>query len=293
MSRPLRIQFPGALYHVTSRGNRKGSIFSDDRDRAAFLDILGDVVRRYRWMCHAYCLMGNHYHLLIETPEPNLSAGMRQLNGVYTQWYNAVHQTVGHVFQGRFKAVIVEKEAHLLEVCRYIVLNPVRAGLASHPREWRWSSYAATAGLCKGMPWLTMNWLLTQFGAKRHEARKSYRQFVREGCGLASPLEGLAGGFILGSEAFVSLCRTMLDGDKSLDDVPRTQQHVGRPPLSIIFADVTKGDRAARNQAIAKAFLDYGYSQKAIGDYCGLHYATVSRLLKHLAKTPHNTRYKT
>ncbi len=293
MARPLRIQFAGALYHVTSRGNRKESIFADDRDRSALLDILGDVVQRCGWMCHAYCLMGNHYHLLIETPRANLSAGMRQLNGVYTQRYNAVHDTVGHVFQGRFKAVLVEKERHLLELSRYIVLNPVRAGLAADPRQWHWSSYAPTAGLRKGMPWLTTDWLLTQFGVERHEARIAYRQFVREGLGVESPLEGLAGGFILGGEAFVSRCRAALDGDAPLDDVPRTQQYVGRPSLRALFAGIATDERAARNPAILKAFFDYGYTQKAIGDHFGLHYATVSRLLKHGEEGRRNTRYKT
>jgi len=281
MARPLRIQFAGALYHVVSRGNRKAAIFADDRDYAAFLGILGDVVQRYRWLCHAYCLMRNHYHLLIETPEPNLSAGMRHLNGVYTQRYNAVHQTVGHVFQGRFKAVLVEKDAHLLEVSRYVVLNPVRAGLAPHPRQWRWSSYAPTAGLRKGRPWLTTDWLLTQFGVKRLEAWKAYRQFVREGLGVTSPFEGLPGGLVLGGEAFVARCRALLDCDTPLNEVPRAQQHVGRPTLDAIFADIAPRDRSRRNRAIVTAFFDYGYSQKAIADHCGLHYATVSRLLKH------------
>ena len=155
-----------------------------------------------------YYLMGNHYHLLVETPEPNLSAGMRYLNGVYTQRYNGVHRTAGHVFQGRFKAVLVEKEAHLIEVSRY----------------------AATAGLRMGVPWLSTDWLLTQFGVQRHAARKAYRQFVREGRDVP-PLEGLAGGFILGREVFVARCRAMLEGDEALAGVPRTQQHVGRPSL--------------------------------------------------------------
>lgn len=129
MARPLRIEYPGAVYHLTSRGNRQEAIFQDDEDRYGFLDIFGKTVRRYNWICHAYCLMDNHYHLLVETPDGNLSLGMRQLNGLFTQLINRRHGKVGHVFQGRFKSILVEKEAHLLELCRYVVLNPVRAKL--------------------------------------------------------------------------------------------------------------------------------------------------------------------
>jgi len=170
MARPLRIEFADALYHVTARGNLAGRIFEDDEDRRELLGILDAVVQRFNWACHAYCLMRNHYHLLIQTPEANLSRGMRQLNGVYTQKYNRRHDTPGHVFQGRFNAVVIEKESHLLEVSRYVVLNPVRAGMVKRPHEWRWSSYRATAGLCAGPRFLSTGWLLTQFGAVSAEA---------------------------------------------------------------------------------------------------------------------------
>ena len=147
MSRPLRIEFSGALYHVTARGNRRESIFLDDGDQARFLDVLGEVCRHFNWQLHAYCLMTNHYHLLIETPDGNLSKGMRQLNGVYTQRFNRTHGRVGHVFQGRFKGILVQKESYLLELARYIVLNPVRAGMVPFAQDWPWSSYRATVGL--------------------------------------------------------------------------------------------------------------------------------------------------
>jgi REP element-mobilizing transposase RayT len=129
MARPLRVQYAGAAYHVTSRGNAGSSIFKDDKDRLTLLKVLKDVNDRYHWFCHAYCLMDNHYHLVIETPDGNLSRGMRHLNGVYTMRFNRDHQRVGHVFQGRYKAILIQKESHLLEVCRYVVLNPVRAGM--------------------------------------------------------------------------------------------------------------------------------------------------------------------
>ena len=138
MVRPLRLEFPGAVYHVTSRGNAREPIFADERDRAGYLAVLGSAVARHNWLCHAYCLMGNHYHLLVETPDGNLSLGMRHLNGVYTQEYNRRHGRVGHVFQGRFKAIVVDRDSYLLELCRYVVMNPLRAGMVESPDDYRW-----------------------------------------------------------------------------------------------------------------------------------------------------------
>ena len=142
MARPRRLQFAGAVYHVTSRGNARGKVFFTDVDRELFLRTLSGVVTRYRWICHAYCLMANHYHLLIETPKANLSLGMRQLNGIYTQSFNRRQNRVGHLFQGRFKAILVEKDTHLLELCRYVVLNPARVKGSATAQKWKWSSYA-------------------------------------------------------------------------------------------------------------------------------------------------------
>lgn len=154
MSRPLRIEFAGALYHVTSRGNRQEDIYHDDADRHLFLKTLGNVCAVYNWRCHSFCLMSNHYHLLVETPDANLSKGMRQLNGVYSQSYNRKYKRVGHVFQGRYKAIHVEKESYLLELSRYIVLNPVRAEMVRSAEEWPWSSYRPTVRQLQGFGWL-------------------------------------------------------------------------------------------------------------------------------------------
>ena len=146
MVRPLRIEYEGALYHVTSRGNAGGDIFVDDKDRTRFLETFSEVVERYRFIIHAYCLMSNHYHVMVETPQGNLSAGMRQLNGVYTQRFNVHRGSRGHLMQGRYKAFLVEKESYLLELSRYIVLNPVRAGKVASPHQWAWSSYRQIGG---------------------------------------------------------------------------------------------------------------------------------------------------
>ena len=173
MARPLRLEFAGALYHVTSRGDRREDIYEDDEDRVAFLNVLASVARRFNWLVHAYCLMSNHYHLLIETPDGNLSQGMRQLNGVYTQYSNRRHRRVGHLFQGRYKAILVQKESYLLEVACYIVLNPVRAGMVRSAGDWPWSSYRATAGREAIPEWLTTDWVLSAFGTQC--ARRSWR----------------------------------------------------------------------------------------------------------------------
>ena len=146
MARPLRLEIPGAIYHVTSRGDRREPIYEDDVDRLEWLSILAQVCERYHWRVHAYCLMGNHYHILLETADGNLSKGMRQLNGVYTQYFNRRHNRVGHVYQGRFKAILVEKDAYLLELSRYVVLNPIRAGMVKSFGYQSFNELRATAG---------------------------------------------------------------------------------------------------------------------------------------------------
>ena len=160
MARPLRIEFPGAVYHLTSRGNARQRIFLNNDDRKLFLETLFHVVTRYGWLCHSYCLMDNHYHLLVETPKPTLCSGMRHLNGVYTQTYNRRHKKVGHILQGRYKAILVEKEAYLLELCRYVVLNPLRVKARDRVDQWKWSSYRVTAGLARAEKFLTIDWIL-------------------------------------------------------------------------------------------------------------------------------------
>lgn len=187
MARPLRIEFAGALYHITARGNARENIFVDDTDRENFLSLLLQTCQRHHWLCHAYCLMSNHYHLLIETQSATLSSGMKLLNGSYTQTFNRCHRRVGHVFQGRFKAILVERDAHLLELARYIVLNPVRAGMVRSANDWRWSSYRATAGLADAAEFLITDCVLGNFGRRRSTAQEAYRRFVAEGKTQHSP----------------------------------------------------------------------------------------------------------
>jgi putative transposase len=271
MARPLRLSFPGAVYHVTSRGNARHDIVADDRDRSQWLSLLAHVVDRYGWLCHAYCLMDNHYHLVIETPKPNLSIGMRQLNGRYTQAYNRRHEQVGHVFQGRFTAILVEKDAHLLELCRYVVLNPVRAKIVSHPRLWVWSSYRATVGETKAPGWLTTDWILSQFGQRGGAAQARYRTFVAEGRGGPAPWEQLTGQIYLGSEKFVAQHQP----NRVIRDIPRRQTQAQRPSLETLFER-----KGALEKTIHQAYRQYGYRLADIADHLGVHAATVSRRLK-------------
>jgi putative transposase len=275
MARPLRIEFAGALYHVTSRGNERRAIFFSDDDRSAFLGVLGDVVGRFDWLCHAYCLMGNHYHLLLETREANLSKGMRQLNGVYTQRVNRTHQRVGHLFQGRFKGILVQKETYLLELARYIVLNPVRAGMVADPAAWVWSSYRATAGLEAKPPYLTTDWLLAAFGQTTRAATAGYVRFVDAGIGRESPWDALKGQIYLGSEDFVEAMQRCIRPDQSLREIPRRQRQGVARPLEHYAARFTDRDRA-----MAEAYRTGAYSMQAIAEHFRVGRMTVSRAVR-------------
>jgi putative transposase len=283
MARPLRIEYDGALYHVTSRGNERKSIFKDDADRELLLKTLAQVSERFNWLCHAYCLMSNHYHLVIETPDGNLSRGMRQLNGVYTQAFNRRHRRVGHLFQGRFKGILVQKESHFLEVCRYVVLNPVRAKAMRQPREWPWSSYRATAGQAPTPRCLTVDEVLSHFGQRRGTAQQKYRQYVSEGIDGAPIWENLEAQSLLGLEGFAEALRGHVTGKQRLQEVPKAQRLIGRANLEILFKQAER-NKATRNELITEAVYKHGYSQIEVARHLNLHYSTVSRLIKSLTK---------
>ncbi len=274
MARPLRLEFPGALYHVTSRGDRQEDIFSDNDDRQLFYDVLDEVYERYNWRIHSYCLMSNHYHLLIETPDANLSSGMRQLNGVYTQRFNSKQHRVGHVFQGRYKAILVQKDSYLLELSRYIVLNPVRARMVRAAKDWPWSSYRATVGQTEIPACLYVDWLLSVFSKQRKTAIRQYKQFVADGKGQPSPWEQLKNQVYLGNEQFVKRMQAKLDLKKDLSEIPIAQKRVAAKPLSYYIKRYKDRDRG-----IIEAYASGAYSMKEIGEYVGLHYSWVSRVI--------------
>jgi REP-associated tyrosine transposase len=280
MARPLRIEFPGAVYHVTSRGNERKAIFRDDQDRRVFLDILANATRRYNWLCHAYCLMDNHYHLLIDTPDGNLSIGMRQLNGIYTQRFNQRHNRVGHLFQGRFKAVLVQKDSHLLEACRYVVLNPIRVKRVQKPEEWIWSSYAATAGRTRPHPCLATDWVLSQFASKRKMAEGGYRRFVRDGIGVESIWNSVRAQSVFGEDDFIESLSDFVKGRKQIPEIAKSQRFINKPPLGDIFRSEVMGDKRKRNKSIGEAVLEHGYTQREVADHLGIHFTSVSRILR-------------
>jgi REP element-mobilizing transposase RayT len=280
MARPLRIEYPGAVYHVTSRGNGGNAIFLDDGDRRSFLHVFDSVVKKSNWLCHAFCLMDNHYHILIETPDGNLSRGMRQLNGVYTQAFNRRYDTAGHIFQGRFKAILVEKEVYLLQLSRYLVMNPVRAGMVEQPAHWKWSSYPATAGMRKVPSYLTVDWILGQFGRSKAEARQRYKRFVKSDTKDDAPWQGLKGQIFLGGEAFLKKVRSLSMESEGIKEVPRVQRYAHRPPLEKLLPEKAVRANRQRNKTLYEAHVKYGYSLKEIADCLGVHYTTVSKAVK-------------
>jgi len=265
---------------VTSRGNARADIYLSDDDRKIFLDVLENVVDRFGWICHAYCLMTNHFHLMIETPQANLSRGMRQLNGVYTQRFNRSHSRVGHVFQGRFKSIVVDKDAYLLELSRYIVRNPVAAGMVGDVRDWSWSSYQATAGDLPAPDFLSVVWLLSQFDSKPTRARKAYVRFVRKEL-LASPWKSLNGPDILGDDAF----RGLLQGESGKIPVGIAKRKVLLRHLPL--SDIASEERT-RSAWMQEAYRKHGYTMQEIGTFAGLHHSTVSRLIKNEDENPRN-----
>ena len=271
MARQLRLEFEGAFYHVTARGNARQPIFQDDADRQQFLNLLGREILQQRWRCYAYCLMDNHYHLLLETPEANLSRGMRRLNASYTQRFNRRHGRVGHVLQGRFKSILVEKESYLLELCRYLVLNPVRAGVVDTAPDWRWSSYRATAGDEPAPTWLDVAGVLALFDPKPRAAQRAYRHFVHAGIGHSSPWSQVKGQIFLGSAAFLMRMESLIQGQR-VANVPATQ---------------TRPTRLRPEEVLARVAAVYGVNVRAmLTRFHPEAYCSAAWLLRRSANEP-------
>lgn len=267
MARPLRLDIPDGIHHVTARGNARGLVYVDEIDRLKWNEVLTEVTKRFGWIVLAYCQMTNHYHLLVETPEPNLSRGMRQLNGVYAQRFNRRHDRVGHVFQARFSGTLIQREEHLVNVAAYIARNPVVAGLCEHPGDWSWSSYRATVGL-EPPGFVAVHRLLGFFGERSNHTRDDYRLHAEQRC--EDPFADVDGAVILGSDDFVKTHTAALE---QIPEVPRRHWQPTRPPLERF---VTKRS----NASIAAAYMQYGYTMLEIAEHLGLHYATVSRRIR-------------
>ena len=272
MTRPLRIEFSGALYHITSRGNARNIIYTDDVDRTRFLELLSQLCDRHDWLCHSYCLMSNHYHLLVETKRPTLSKGMKGLNGQYAQMFNRRHNRAGHLFQGRHKAILVQKESYLLELARYIVLNPVRAKMVQTPEQWPWSSYRALAGYSTTQSELTTEWILGMFNANKKTACARYRNFVAEGKNQPTPWSDLKNQIYLGSEAFVDDMLCKLDPMQPVSDIPSVQKLSAPKPIKYY-----KNKYKDQSIAMAIAYLGGHYTLTEVGNEFGVSRTTVSR----------------
>lgn len=285
MARPLRIEFAGALYHVISRGNERKPIVRDDRDRAKRLEWLQRTIDTCGWHLHAFVLLTNHEHLFVETPEPNLSAGMQLLNGSYTSYFNRRHRRAGHLFQGRFKGHLIEEEGYFLEVSRYIHLNPLRAKMVENLEEYPWSSYPGYVNARKSLAWVCYTRVLGEFGSKQQHPRRDYRAFVKAGVAVppVSPFAQATEGLLLGSMVFVNRIRGLLEGRERTSGIPELKRLRPRPSLDQILAVVAehfdcdqsawsagrRSDDAARAMAAYLARCTFGYSATAVAETLG------------------------
>jgi putative transposase len=296
MVRPLRIEYAGAVYHVTSRGDRREPIAKDDTDRALFLDVVGQALERFDAQAWAYCLMGNHYHLVLHTREANLSRLMRQINGVYTQNFNRRHSLTGHLFQGRFKAILVDSDSYLLEVCRYVDLNPVRARMVKRPDAYAWSSYRALAGLAGKPDWLDAKPVHAQLapGKSATQAATKYAEFVAQGQGIQLWDEHLKQQIYLGNDDFIARMQKHagLDGTHPATNACGHKANVSKIHTSAPthdsdlkrYADKKFASKDQRNQNMADAFYQGGHGQTAIALAFGVSNSTVSRVVMGYGK---------
>jgi putative transposase len=286
MSRPLRIEFPGAVYHVTSRGDRREPIYRDDVDRAQQLDVLAQATERFDVEVLAWCQMGNHYHLVLHTREPNLSSFMRHLNGVYTQAFNRRHGLVGHLFQGRFKAILVDRDAYLLALCRYVERNPLAAKLVRAPADWPWSSCRAHLGLASTPPWLDTDGLhgyligRTVASARdRQLAVAHYRELVNDSQTGDAQFwqDALRGQIYLGDEDFVRRMQARAEPQRlAARGTPQSQR---RKPLSRSWGEFLTACDGDRPRALQMAYRSGGVTMTELARQSGLSLSHVSRLI--------------
>lgn len=274
MTRPLRIEFPNALYYVASYGHRCQAVYEDEADREIFLDILAAAVQRFHWRCYAYCQATSKYELLVATPQPNLSAGMRYINGVYTQTTNRRHRRDGHVFKGRYKAILVQPDRYLLDMAVQIVLTPVRDAMVGFPGAWRWCSYRATCGDEFSPEWLAVDRLLGHLSNDAAEARKQYYLCVLNGIREKKPPCKVRQQLYIGEDDFIRRVQGYVKNPAD-PNVSHTQK---RPPVPSLdeFAKLA----LTRNDAIAKAYRTGAYSYAAIARYFAMHPSTVCRVLR-------------
>ena len=290
MARPLRIQYPGAFYHVTSRGNERKAIYRNDKDRTKFLSYLESASERYDALIHAYCLMDNHYHLLLETPRSNLSRILHHVNGAYTTYFNVKRDRCGHLFQGRYKAILVEKDAYCQELSRYIHLNPVRAGIAKSPSEYTWSSFCYFTGLKESPGWLRDEFILGYFDKDRSVAERLYRDFVEKGLetDLEEPFKEVFASTFLGKEEFISWAREKWIAYKNADarNIPVLKRLMSKPSFEaidrIVESVIGKENDFFKKFCLYTSHQMVGLPLKEIGAYYDMRGSAVSQSNRRL-----------
>jgi putative transposase len=267
MARPIRPQIENGIYHVFNRGNARQPIFEDDRDRAQFVAICRRVKRLCDWSCLSYCLMVNHYHLVLQTPRPNLARGMARLNSSYAQAFNRRHDRVGHLFQGRYGCRLVQADEHLLTTLRYVALNPVESGLCTHAQSWRWSGHAEILGLAASRL-VDVAKTLALIAKGRGDAALAYGGMFENDGPVAPP--PARGGVVVGDAQFAEAA---VAAAIQSTEMPRHQRFAARPTLRHLFS----GDR---DTGLLAAYFEHDYSQREIAEFLGCHYSTVSRWLR-------------
>jgi putative transposase len=315
MARPLRVEFEGALYHLTGRGNARQRIFSDEKDCAKFVELLVESLPRYDVALHAFVLMGNHYHLIAETRRANLGRWMHWLTTAYTVYFNRRQQRAGHLFQGRYKSIVVEAEGYLLSLSRYVHLNPVRGMRMGRGdplerrerlRSWRWSSYRGYSGLAKAEPWVTQERVLGEIGGGQKERRQRYRRFVEEGLlrEIESPWEAVQWQTVLGREHFLQRLKDHLGKKRqAVREVPALRQLRRQPEVQSILKGVAwaygcskedllrRGTRGNEARAVAMALVwdCCGLSLRELGKlFGGTGYTAVSQMIGRTRRKDQN-----
>jgi len=290
MARQLRIEYPDAYYHVTARGNERKEIFKSEKDREKFLSYLESAVNRYGAVIHVWCLMSNHYHLLVETPSGNLSQIMQHINGAYTNYFNTKRKRSGHLFQGRYKGILVEADEYALELSRYIHLNPVRIGVVNEPGDYRWSSFQEYTGKRKMADWLSTEFILGYFDKSQSAAQKKYQQFVEEMVGKEheSPLQQMVAATMLGTPEFVATIQEQhIDGKSPDRNLPALKQLKGKPTidqiLEITRSVIKEDEKLVTKVAIYLCHRFSGTKLKEIGDQFGVKESAVSQSSRRFA----------
>ncbi len=290
MARPLRITYPGAFYHITSRGNERKQIFKSLADKEKFLIYLESATRRYDAIIHVYCLMGNHYHLLLETPSGNLSQIMRHINGAYTTYFNTKRQRAGHLLQGRFKAILIDMDEYSTELSRYIHLNPIRAKMVDKLQDYRWSSYLDYIGNRKPPAWLERDFILGYFGKRPSIAEKNYRGFIDAKLGkkYKSPLTEVVGSAVLGSADFVKeIKKRFIEGKKANRDLPAIRALSSKPTITDIIKEVESAfnqqPAQVKNVSLYLCHRHTASSLKQIGRHFNIGESAVSQASRRFA----------